>query len=173
MAMTTDIPPIRHFTESEFATIGKVMLLWGMHEQNVGTIVSIFHKISGPATTELVHALGYSKKVDLASAALKASGEDDLAREPQHIKRVFRPERDTLAHGAFGTWDREAWVRSLSKERFVLVDDFSLIHDRAYYAYAVALEAVMNLHGQVPSDARPVRPPEPHNQAPRAWDAKS
>ncbi len=102
-----------------------------------------------------------------------ARGEDDLAREPQHIKRVFRPERDTLAHGAFGTWDREAWVRSLSKERFVLVDDFSLIHDRAYYAYAVALEAVMNLHGQVPSDARPVRPPEPHNQVPRAWDAKS
>jgi hypothetical protein len=59
------------------------------------------------------------------------------------------------------------------KERFVLVDDFSLIHDRAYYAYALALEAVMNLHGQVPSDARPVRPPEPHGQAPLAWDAKS
>ncbi|WP_433932956.1 hypothetical protein [Brevundimonas diminuta] len=166
--------PIRHFTEGEFATIGKVMLLWGMHEQTVGTVVSIFHKTSGIATTELVHALGYSKKVDLASAALKVSGHNALARELQHIKRAFRPERDVLAHGAFGTWDGEAWVRALSKERFVLVDDFSLIHDRAYYAYAVALEAVQILQKyEGPRRERPPQPPEPNGQIPRAWEADS
>jgi hypothetical protein len=165
----TTMPPIRRFTEGELATIGKVMLLWGMHEQNIGTVVSIFHKISASSSPDLVHAVGYSRKVDLASAALKAGGHFELASELQHIKRAFRPERDTLAHGAFGTWDTEAWVRSLSKERFVLVEDLGLLNTRADYAWAVSHEAVMTIHGQSSGIARPPRPKDPHGLQPRAW----
>jgi hypothetical protein len=164
-----NIPPLRHFTESEFATIGKVMLLWGMHEQNIGTIVSVFHKVPNAANSDLVHSVGYSRKIDLASTALKTSGAPDLAAELQHIKRVFRPERDTLAHGAFGTWDQEAWVRAIAKPRFVLADDLGLLHARADYAWAVSLEAVMRIHGQASPRDRPPRPPEPHSQVPQAW----
>lgn len=55
----TDFPPfpLRHLTEAELATIGKVVLLWGMHEQNVGTIVSVAYKIPNNASADLVFTL--------------------------------------------------------------------------------------------------------------------
>lgn len=163
------IPPLRHFTESELATIGKILLLWGMHEQNVGTIVSVHYKVPNEACADLVHSLGYSRKVDLASAVLKERGASDIAAELQHIKRVFRPERDTLAHGAFGIWEHEAWVRAISKPRFVLADDLGQLHARADYAAAISVEAVSRINGVALSRPRPPKPSDPTGQIPKAW----
>ncbi len=124
----SELPELRTFTEAEFAIIGKVMLIWGMHEQMVGTIVSIHCKIPRASSAALIHALGYGRKVDLACAALKSDlGLGDIAKELDFVRRVYRPERDTIAHGAFGTWEEEAWVRALSKPRFVMFDDLTLL----------------------------------------------
>lgn len=170
--MSNDIayPPIREFTESEFATIGKVVLMWGHHEQSVGTIVAVRHKVSSESSAALIHSLGYSRKVDLACAALRENPLlADLATELDFVRRVFRPERDTIAHGAFGTWKDDAWVRALSKRRFVSFDDLSLVHERANYARVIANEAAFRIQNYNPDTPRPARPPVPVSDAPAGY----
>lgn len=70
-----DIRPLRHFTEAELATIGRVVLLWGMHEQDVGTVVGVFHKTSHQASVELVHR----RLLDKTRSIAKKSGASNAA----------------------------------------------------------------------------------------------
>lgn len=92
-----------------------------------------------------------------------------LAKELDFIRRSFRPERDTIAHGAFGTWVNEAWVRSLSKPRFVMADDFGLFLSRAAYSFSISLESLVRQQGGTPVDTRRPRPDLPTGKKPTAW----
>lgn len=168
----TDHPPLRKLTEAEFATIGRIVLIWGSHEQSVGSIVSAGFKIPQGASVPLVHSLPYSKKVDLACRTLESRKSEvflELAKELDYIRRVFRPERDTIAHGSFGMWADDAWVRSISKDRFVIFDDLESIRDRAEYARHVSAEAAYKIQDYSSEQVRPPRPSAPSGRTPDGW----
>lgn len=163
---------LQSLTDREFALIGRALVLWGSHEQDVGWIISAGLKIPGRAAQILIHSQPYGKKVDIARDYLCNSGNKemaDLGRELDHVRRVFRPERDTLSHGAFGAWDKDVWVRSIAKTRFVIFDDLDIILQRAVYARHISMEAHYLVSGYKSTLERPERPPLPSGRIPTGW----
>ena len=171
-ALPEGFPEPRPLTEAEFATIGKVLLIWGWHEQDVGTIAAVGLKSDADQSKALIDPLGYSKKVDLARWVLMDTRRAELikiAKELDFVRRVFRPERDTLAHGSLGTWGDEAWVRSTSKDRFVIFSDLADLHERANYARFVSLEGAYKLQNFDSGRPFPKRPATPTGKIPVGW----
>lgn len=163
---------LRPITEAELATIARIVLLWGSHEQDVGTIVSVGLEIPKAASAALVQALGYGRKVDLACGVLRAHRKRDLsslAQDLAFVKQSLRPERDTLVHGAFGLWTDDAWVRNLSKDRFVSFDDLRDVYRRAEFARYVSQEACYQLQDFNSGRLHPGRPAPPIDSIPSGW----